>query len=48
MVDFFDAWVRDYIRETGRPPGVPAIMTFIEACASFRLDKDPKEGTYVI
>lgn len=47
-VDFFDSWVRHHIRQTGQPPGVAAIMTWIEANASVRLDHDSKEGTYVI
>lgn len=47
MTDFFDAWVRDYIKRTGQPPALPAIMTFIEACASVRIDHD-KDGTYAI
>lgn len=47
-MDMFDAWVRHHIRQTGKPPDISAIMTWIEACASVRLDHDPKEGTYVI
>lgn len=47
-MDFFDSWVRHHIRQTGQPPGVAAIMTWIEANASVRLDHDSKEGTYVI
>ena len=40
MTEFFDAWVRDYIKRTGQPPALPAIMTFIEACASVRIDRE--------
>lgn len=46
-MDLFDAWVRDYIRKRKRPPSVAEIMTFLEACASVRIDHD-REGTYAL